>query len=107
MRIPRSRLGLWALLALAAAVRFYGLRFGMPHVEARPDEVVIAGIGKELLRGDLNPHFFRYPTLFMYVLAVIDYGYYLYGRGVGWFTSLDHFVSTWPVYWAPPAVKVI
>ena len=97
----RYRWEFWALVALAFVVRFYGLRFGMPHVQARPDELVVIGVGKDFLSGDLNPKFFRYPSLFMYLLAIFDYAYYLFGRAVGWFSSLDHFLSTFPVYWVP------
>jgi len=92
---------LWLLLALAAGVRFYGLRFGMPHVWARPDELVVCDVAHRFLTGDLNPHFWDYPTLFMYVLALVDYGYYLYGRAAGWFESLPHFLSLWRVQWTP------
>jgi 4-amino-4-deoxy-L-arabinose transferase-like glycosyltransferase len=92
---------LWLLLVLAAAVRFYGLRFGMPHVWARPDELVVCDIAQRFLTGDLNPHFWAYPTLFMYLLAALDYGFYLFGRSVGWFRSLEHFVSSWHVEWTP------
>src|SRR6266545_2848609 len=77
------------------------LRFGMPHVQARPDELVVGGIAIDFLRGDLNPHFWDYPTLFMYVLAVCDYAYYLFGRAAGWFRSPDHFLSVWKLYWTP------
>ncbi len=97
----RWRPELWLLVALAGAVRFYGLRFGMPHVQARPDELVVGGIAIDFLRGDLNPHFWDYPTLFMYVLAVCDYAYYLFGRAAGWFRSPDHFLSVWKLYWTP------
>jgi len=97
----RQRWEFWALVALAFVVRFYGLRFGMPHVQARPDELVVIGLGKDFLSGDLNPKFFRYPSLFMYLLAIFDYAYYLLGRALGWFSSLDHFLSTFPVHWVP------
>src|SRR6266508_2510942 len=73
----------------------------MPHVQARPDELVVGGIAIDFFRGDLNPHFWDYPTLFMYVLAVCDYAYYLFGRAAGWFRSPDHFLSVWKLYWTP------
>ena len=85
---------LWLLLALAAVVRFYGLRFGMPHVWARPDELVVSDVAHGFLSGDLNPHFWAYPTLFIYVLAALDYGFYRFGRAAGWFHSLEQFVSS-------------
>ncbi len=97
----RWPLELWLLLVLAAAVRFYGLRFGMPHVWARPDELVVCDIAQRFLTGDLNPHFWSYPTLFMYLLAALDYSYYLFGRAAGWFRSIEHFLSLWKVQWTP------
>jgi 4-amino-4-deoxy-L-arabinose transferase-like glycosyltransferase len=97
----RHRWELWALVALAFVVRFYGLRFGMPHVQARPDELVVIGVAKDFLSGDLNPKFFRYPSLFMYLLAAFDYAYYVYGRAMGWFSSLESFLSTFRVHWVP------
>lgn len=97
----RWPLELWLLIALAAFVRFYGLRFGILHPYARPDELPIIGIGKDFLTGDLNPHFWSYPSLYMYVLAALDYAFYLYGRARGWYQSLTHFLSLWPMYWTP------
>jgi dolichyl-phosphate-mannose-protein mannosyltransferase len=92
---------LWLLLALAAFVRFYGLRFGILHPYARPDELPVVGIGKDFLTGDLNPRFWAYPSLYMYVLAALDYAFYLYGHARGWYQSLGHFLSLWPMYWTP------
>jgi len=92
---------LWLLLALAAVVRFYGLRFGMPHVWTRPDELVVADVAQAFLTGNLNPRFWDYPTLFMYALALLDYAYYLFGRAMGWFHSLPHFLALWRVQWTP------
>jgi hypothetical protein len=62
---------------------------------------VVCDIAQRFLAGDLNPRFWSYPTLFMYVLAVLDYGYYLFGRTAGWFRSLPHFLSLWRVQWTP------
>jgi 4-amino-4-deoxy-L-arabinose transferase-like glycosyltransferase len=102
-RSPRLRWPpeLWLLLAVAAAVRFYGLRFGMPHVWARPDELVVVDVAQAFLTGNLNPHFWAYPTLFMYALALFDYMYYLFGRSIGWFQSISHFLALWHVQWTP------
>jgi len=102
-RSPRLRWPpeLWLLLAVAAVVRFYGLRFGMPHVWARPDELVVADVAQAFLTGNLNPRFWDYPTLFMYALALLDYAYYLFGRAMGWFHSVPHFLALWRVQWTP------
>lgn len=58
-------------------VRFYGLRFGILHPYARPDELPVIGIGKDFLTGDLNPRFWAYPSLYMYVLAALDYALWI------------------------------
>lgn len=69
----KAILGLLFLLSIF--VRFFGIDFGLPHTECRPDETTIINISLTFLNGDLNPHFFNYPSLFMYILAAI---YYIY-----------------------------
>ena len=60
---------LLALVIVAGAIlRFVGLRFGFPHPIARPDEEVIVDTALAVLR-DPNPHFFDWPSLFIYVTA--------------------------------------
>jgi hypothetical protein len=99
--VSRRHVALSAIVILAGCVRFWGLRFGLPHTQARPDELPVAWLGKNLLSGSLNPEFFDYPSLYLYALGLLDLVYYAWGRAAGWFTSLDHFVSLWPVYWSP------
>jgi 4-amino-4-deoxy-L-arabinose transferase-like glycosyltransferase len=68
---PRARTAVAALAAIvvmAAALRFWGLAFGFPHPFARPDEEVIVDTALGILR-DPNPHFFDWPTLFMYATS--------------------------------------
>jgi 4-amino-4-deoxy-L-arabinose transferase-like glycosyltransferase len=65
----RSCAALLALVIVAGAIlRFVGLRFGFPHPVARPDEEVIVDTALAVLR-DPNPHFFDWPSLFIYVTA--------------------------------------
>ena len=65
----RDAAGLTIALALAAALRFWGLPFGLPHSLARPDEEKIIDAALRVFRGDPNPHFFLYPSLFIYLTA--------------------------------------
>jgi len=65
-------LAIAAITAIAAALRFWGIAFGLPQTFTRPDEETIASVTGRLLRAGPNPEFFRYPTLFMYVMAAID-----------------------------------
>ena len=64
-----TAVGVLALLALAAWLRFYGITFGLPHPLCRPDENTIGVAAWRVVAGDLNPHFFSYPSLFIYAVA--------------------------------------
>ena len=41
--------------------------------------------------GDLNPHWFNKPAFLMYVLLFVYGLYYLFGRAVGWFASVEEY----------------
>jgi hypothetical protein len=78
---PAVRVGLLlAILAVAAALRFAGIGFGLAapdagptlHPLARPDEQYLWNLGLGIYAGDPNPHFFLYPTLLPYLLAAAD-----------------------------------
>ena len=58
------------VLLLAAALRFTGLGWGLPDIEAKPDELLMIRIGLQCGTGDFNPHNFDYPTLLGYLLFV-------------------------------------
>src|SRR5437762_8538521 len=65
----RDRALLWLLIAGGFALRVWGVWFGLPHDFARPDEEKLIGAALGIFQGDPNPHFFLYPTLFIYALA--------------------------------------
>ena len=60
-----------AILIVAAVARLWGIHFGLPHLNARPDEGTIVSIAGGMYHGDLNPHFFNYPALFMTSVAAV------------------------------------
>jgi Dolichyl-phosphate-mannose-protein mannosyltransferase len=68
----RDRLLLLVVTGSAAALRFWGIQFGLPHDFARPDEEKLIGPALHILQGDPNPHFFLYPTLFIYAMSAAD-----------------------------------
>src|SRR5262249_3319757 len=76
---PRERLTLTGILITGAALRFWGLAFGVPHSGTRPDETTIVVTAIGLLYAGLNPHFFHWPSLEFYVVSAI----YRIGCGVG------------------------
>ncbi len=63
--------GRWLLLIVTtgAVLRLVPIWFGLPYLHARPDESVAAGIAASMLGGDLNPHFFHWPSLTFYLFA--------------------------------------
>jgi len=63
------RTALLAILALALALRLWGLTFGLPY-QMQPDEAsVIDRTMTMWLTGDLDPHYLTYPSLFYYLQA--------------------------------------
>lgn len=56
------------IVAVGAALRFWGLRFGLPHPFARTDEEVLVDSALYVLR-DGHPRFFDWPTLFINLTA--------------------------------------
>src|SRR3954470_12112979 len=98
----RTRLGLTAIVVVAAIARFWGLSFGLPHTNARPDEtIIIDQVALTFLRGNLSPHFYDYPWLLMWVLAGLYLFYYAFSRIAGSVHSLSEFVASWKFHWAP------
>jgi len=60
---------LWGIILIAAALRIVPVWFGLPYLYARPDEAVSISRAVGVLAGDLNPHFFHWPSLTFYVFA--------------------------------------
>lgn len=78
---------LFIILSAALTIRLLGIDFGLPYV-FYPDETVIVNHAIAFSTGDLNPHYFIYPSLYMYVMFVIYGLTYV----VGWLTGI--FAST-------------
>lgn len=71
MRVRYRELALLiAVLLLAAALRFWGIQFGFPGLY-RPDEEYFVNAVVFIDRGDMNPHFFFYPSFYMYFNVVV------------------------------------
>ncbi len=61
---PSARLALGLVLLLALGLRLWGLSFGLPYV-IQPDEPSVEDRALAMwLGGDLNPHYFVYPSLY-------------------------------------------
>ena len=58
-----------AALLAGTAMRLGGANFCLPMEQCHPDEHYLLHPALKMLRtGDFNPHFFVYPTLFIYIL---------------------------------------
>src|SRR6186713_2319560 len=67
---PR-RFGLALALIAAALLRFWALPQGVPFsVQVDEPEVLLRAV-RMMKTSDFNPHFFDYPTLYMYLQAVV------------------------------------
>ncbi|HWP64571.1 MAG TPA: glycosyltransferase family 39 protein [Candidatus Limnocylindria bacterium] len=58
----------WAVVLLAAALRFWGLGNGLPHPLTRPDEEVLLHHLVGPARGDFDLRYAVYPSLYFYVM---------------------------------------
>lgn len=60
--------GLTALVAGAAALRFWALGHGLPLLRGRPDELEVIQGTTTFPTGDFNPRFFVYPNFYFYLV---------------------------------------
>lgn len=93
-------LALGLIVIVAAVLRFWGLGFGLPHTQARPDETHIIEAARTMLSGKL-PRFYDYPWLYISTLSVLYLGYFVWGAATGAFHSIADMVASWPTDWAP------
>lgn len=94
------------ILAIAfvcgAAFRFYGAGWGLPS-ELSLDETHFVPRAIRFGTGDLNPHFFLYPSLYMYMLFALYAAYFVVGLAGGAFHSaadfaVQYFLDPSPFY---------
>lgn len=86
----RENIILFVIVAAAFALRVAGNGFGLPD-ELNVDEAHFVPRAIRFGTGDLNPHFFLYPTLYMYMLFAAYAIYFVFGRVTGVFPSAEAF----------------
>ena len=82
---------LLAILALAAALRLYGLDHGLPFVY-NPDEANIMARALSIAQNP-DPNYYLYPSFFFYFLFAAMGGLYVVGRLFGRYESLSGFTA--------------
>jgi len=85
---------LFLLVSAAFLIRIKGIWFGYP-LPVHPDEPVLVEIALRMINtGDPNPNFFRYPTLNIYIQALLFQAVRLFG-----YLFLDKSPVEIPVIW--------
>src|SRR5215210_182409 len=92
LSVVGSRVPIAIILLVALGARLWGIDFGLPSPYCRPDEEAVAAVSLSIFGRNLNPHFFDWPTLFMYAVASCLLPYFQVGRYLGWFRGEGHFV---------------
>lgn len=88
-----SLAGLLGLLGLALGVRLFGLGFGLPQVGYYWDEPSVVNHAVRFGSGDLNPHWFYYPALYLYLIFAFFGLYALVGLMTRRFDGLEGFAA--------------
>jgi 4-amino-4-deoxy-L-arabinose transferase-like glycosyltransferase len=106
--VPRLSSGAWPwLLAgvialLALALRLWTIRQSLPYVN-HPDEPNPVNYVVQMLRtGDLNPHAFQKPSLYVYLLLAVVAVDYRWGLATGLYAPLDQMTVTTYLYTTVP-----
>lgn len=90
---------LLVIILVALGLRLWGINHGLPY-SYYPDEKHFVNRSVAFGNGDLNPHWFHKPALFMYILF-FEYGmFYVIGKLIGVFHSLNDFIR---LYFTNPA----
>ena len=68
-RTGKLTIGILLLLTLAGlGLRLWGISWGLPFAESRPDEIMILTQSLGYGSGDLRPHYQAYPALISYLV---------------------------------------
>jgi len=83
-----SRIALAAVLVGGAILRFWGLGQGIPFAVGVDEPEIIDRVVRMMRTGDLNPHFYDYPTLYIYVQLLVACVNFVLGASMGAWRSL-------------------
>ncbi|WP_129629211.1 ArnT family glycosyltransferase [Candidatus Oscillochloris fontis] len=86
-KINKTVLLVFSVVILAALIRVWGVNFGLPQLYHADESNKISIAQKMFKTGDLNPHYFKKPTLFIYLNALLYIPYYKLGEILGVFKN--------------------
>jgi hypothetical protein len=103
--MARATRGLLAgILLLATALRLLGIGFGLPYPYAEVDEHIVTDRALGFLRGDLDPHYFAYPSLSFDLHGALAGLQFVLGRIGGRWASLAEFRAA---CWVDPGLVLL
>jgi len=92
-RVNRELMLIGIIILIALLARIWGIDYDLPYIY-HPDEPRYIRIAQNIFKtGDLNPHFFNYPSLFFYINAFAYIPYYLFGKLLGVFITRSDILS--------------
>ncbi len=80
------------ILILATGLRFAGINQSLPYLDNPDEPTTVTAAIKMLQTGDLNPHFFRWPSLPFYTQFLLSIPQFLAGVSSGAYSTLNQIV---------------
>jgi len=88
----RERTTIWIIILIALILRLSFLFFGLPHGYWHDEDLNITRTIRIAVTGDLNPHYFTYPSFLIYFLLIVG--------SLAWcFFKLLGFAPDWNLFW--------
>jgi 4-amino-4-deoxy-L-arabinose transferase-like glycosyltransferase len=88
-----DRTVLVAVLAVALGLRTWNLTAGLPYAVGVDEPQLVERAVRMMKTGDYHPHFFDYPSLYIYAQLLMAIGRFLAGAFLGEYRSLSAFTG--------------
>jgi hypothetical protein len=89
----RRHAALVAVLLVATLSRFWAIGFCLPSTLCRPDEEAVVAVAGSFFARHFNPHFFDWPSFFMYELTAAMVPFFKAGLYAGWWRGERNFIE--------------
>lgn len=105
-RWPWGTLALVLIALVAFGLRVYAVGWGLPYTPHPDEPVIVNAVLGMLRRGDWNPRYFGYPSLYFYALRLVLAAHLRYGLGTGLYRSIADLPLTTDIYVTTPGFYV-
>ena len=86
--LRRSTVLLTVIVTIAGVLRFWGIGAGIPYSVGVDEPEIVTRAIQMMRTGDYHPHFFDYPTFYIYVQLAVAVGWFMAGAIAGKWTEL-------------------